>query len=79
MKKIRAKDFAKDIYSGMGDTLLMEKYRLNPKQLQGVLRKLLEADLITHLQLYERTSISDSQITRAFVEAQKTTAEMNLH
>ena len=47
----------------------MEKYHLNPKQLESVLRKLVDADVITHMQLYERTSLSDSQITRAFVEA----------
>ena len=47
--------------SAMLYTLLMEKYRLNPKQLEGVLRKLVDADLITHMQIYERTSFSDSQ------------------
>ncbi len=79
MKKIKAMDMAKDVHSGMGDTLLMLKYSLNPKQLEGVLRKLLEADLITHMQLYERTSLSDSQITRAFVEAEKAAAELDQH
>ena len=69
MRKVKAKDVARDVQGGMGDTLLMEKYRLNSKQLEGVLRKLVDADLITHMQLYERTSLSDSQITRAFVES----------
>jgi len=79
VEKIKAKDMAKDVHSGMGDTLLMQKYSLNPKQLEGVLRKLLEADLITHMELYERTSLSDSQITRAFVEAEKAVAELDAH
>ena len=76
---LKAMDMAKDVHSGMGDTLLMLKYSLNPKQLEGVLRKLLEADLITHMQLYERTSLSDSPITRAFVEAEKAIAELDEH
>ena len=32
---------------------------------------LLEADLICHLQLYDRTSLSDTRMIRAFVEAQQ--------
>ena len=32
----------------------MEKYDLSAKQLETVLRKLVEADLIDHMQLYER-------------------------
>ena len=68
MRKLKAKDVARDVQGGMGDTLLMEKHHLNSKQLESVLRKLVDADFITHMQLYERTSLSDSQITTAFVE-----------
>jgi hypothetical protein len=45
----------------------MEKYDLSAKHLEMVLRKLVEADLITHMQLYERTTLSDAQVTKAFV------------
>ncbi len=79
MRKVKAMDVARDVQEGMGDTVLMEKYHLNAKQSESVLRKLLEADLITHMQLYERTSISDSQITRAFVESGKAIAELDEH
>ena len=79
MRKVKATDVARDVQGGMGDTLLMEKYHLNPKQLESVLRKLVDADLITHMQLYERTSLSDSQITRAFVESAKAAAELDQH
>ena len=72
-RKIRGQDVARDIHEGMGDSALMYKYGLSPKQLETVLRKLLSADLITHMQLYERTTLSDSQITKAFVEAEKRT------
>lgn len=71
------KDVARDVQGGMGDAHLMEKYNLNPKQFDSVLRKLVEADLITHMQLYERTSVSDSQIIRAFVEAERAVEELD--
>lgn len=66
-RQIRGQDVVRDIHAGMGDSGLMEKYGLSAKQLESILRKLLEADLISHMQLYERTTLSDSQITRAFV------------
>ena len=56
---------------------IMEKYNLSRKQLEMVLRKLLDADLITHMQLYERTSLSDTQVTRAFVEAESAIKELD--
>lgn len=78
MKKrtINAKAIARDVHTGMGDTLLMEKYHLSSKQLESVLRKLVEADLISHFQLYERTSLSDTQMARAFSEAQQAIREL---
>jgi len=77
MRKINAKDVARDVQGGIGDTLLMEKYHLHPKQLESVLRKMVDADLITHMQLYERTSLSDSQVTRAFVDSQAAIKELD--
>ncbi|MGO9568494.1 MAG: hypothetical protein ACLP5H_13220 [Desulfomonilaceae bacterium] len=77
MRKLKAKDVARDVHGAMGDTVLMEKYHLNAKQLESVLRKLVDADLITHMQLYERTSLSDSQVTRAFIEADKAVKELD--
>jgi hypothetical protein len=77
MRKIRAREIVADIHAGMGDSGLMEKYDLTAKRLEGVLRKLLDADLITHMQLYERTSLSDTQITKAFVECQQAISDLN--
>jgi hypothetical protein len=59
MKKrtVKGKEIAWDVQVGMGDTVLMEKYNLRAKQLEQILRKLLQGDLITHMQLYERTSL----------------------
>ena len=49
----------------------MERYGLTPNQLEQILRKLFDANLITDLQLYERTTLADSIITKAFVEKEK--------
>ncbi|MEJ2718306.1 MAG: hypothetical protein P8182_14405 [Deltaproteobacteria bacterium] len=68
-RKIRARDIVADIQAGMDDTSLMEKYVLTSNMLEKILRQLVEADLITHFQLYERTRLSDSQVTRAFLES----------
>jgi len=68
-RKIKAKRVAADVHAGMGDSVLMEKYTLTAKELEAVLRKLVEVDLITHMELYERTSLSDTQITKAFVDS----------
>jgi hypothetical protein len=38
---------------------------------------MVDADLISHIQLYERTSLSDTQITKAFVEAQRAVRELD--
>lgn len=67
-RTIHGKAIAADVVAGLGDSSLMEKYRLTPNQLEQVLRKLLDADLITDMQLYERTALSDSVITKAFVD-----------
>ncbi len=77
MRKIKAKEIAADVHTGMGDSVLMGKYSLSAKELEVVLRKLVEADLITHMQLYERTSLSDSQITKAFVDSEQAIGELN--
>jgi hypothetical protein len=76
-RTIRAREVARDDHAGMGDTNLMEKYGLSAKQLEDLLRKLLDADLISHMQLFERTSLSDSQVTKAFVEVGKAVKELD--
>ncbi len=76
-RKIKAKEVAQDIHAGMGDTLLMEKYDLSAKQLEIVLRSLVNLDLISHMQLYERTTLSDTQITKAFVDTQAAIKELD--
>ncbi len=67
-RKIKARALAGDIANGLGDEELMERYKLTPRQLEDVLSRLVEAGYITEKQLYERTTLSDSIVTKAFVD-----------
>ena len=75
-RKISAKDLLTDIRSGLDDDQIMEKYQLTPTQLENVFGKLVEADFITVVELHERARLSESQVTRAFVEAQRAIDEL---
>ncbi len=57
---VKAREIAEDIHSGIDDTLLTKKYELSRTQLNCILGKLKEADLITEMQMYERTSLPHS-------------------
>ncbi len=74
---IKAKKVARDIQRGLNDNDLMMKYQLTPRQLERVLRKLFEADMISDMQLYERIQLSDTQITKAFIETNKAIRELD--
>jgi predicted transcriptional regulator len=76
MATIKAKDFIQDLRSGMDDPTLMLKYNLSHDDLQKVFEKLVEADFITVLELHERSRLSDTQVTKAFVDAQKAIDEI---
>jgi hypothetical protein len=68
-RTIKAKEFIKDIRTGMADPELIEKYGLMPKELQRVLSYLIDAGLITQQELEESQRLSSSQIIRAFVDS----------
>ncbi len=69
-RKIKAKLFVKDLRDGMGDMELMEKYTLSEGQLHKVFHRLVDAGLIDEMELFMRTSLSDSAFTKAFVVTQ---------
>jgi ankyrin repeat protein len=64
--KISAREIADDIKSGLSDSELESKFNLSPDGLQYVLRRLLEAGVITQFELYERTPLTESDVMRAF-------------
>lgn len=65
-RTVRGRDVARDVHGGMDDNSLMEKYNLTPKQLERVLRQLVDADLIDLVQVYKCTTLSDSMVAEAF-------------
>jgi hypothetical protein len=70
-RKIKAKPFVRDLRNGMGDRELMEKYTLSESQLHKVFQKLVDAGTIDEMELFMRTSLSDSTMTKAFVDTIK--------
>jgi hypothetical protein len=70
-RTISGKAIANDVIAGTRDTVLMERYGLTSMQLELVLRKLFDANPITNMHLYERRTLADSMITKAFVEREK--------
>jgi DNA-binding IclR family transcriptional regulator len=77
-RKIKAKPFIRDLRNGMSDGELMEKFALSESQLHELLHKLVDAGAIDEMELFMRTSLSDSTISRAFVGAQCAMEEMGL-
>ncbi|HTY24537.1 MAG TPA: hypothetical protein VMC85_15475 [Desulfomonilaceae bacterium] len=75
--EINAKQLLVDIRSGMDDEALMIKYRLLPRHLQSAFRQLIEAGLITPLELSNRLQITKSQVREAFVEMGKAVRELD--
>jgi hypothetical protein len=76
-RKVKATELVKDMRSGMDDNALMHKYELSERQLEMVFQKLIDADFITAVEMWERAKLSDTQITKAYVEAQKAIDELN--
>ncbi len=69
--RIKAKEFVRDVKSAMDDDGLMVKYSLTPGQLQRVFSQLVDMELLTEEQINVRAQLSESRITRAFLEAHK--------
>jgi hypothetical protein len=74
-RKIRAKEFVQDLRNGMSDRQFMEKYALSPDQLRKLFRKLVDSGTIDEMQLYMRTTLSDSAITRTLSESRRAIQE----
>jgi uncharacterized protein (DUF433 family) len=75
--KRRVKDVVKDIEAGVTDSYLMDKYDLSSGQLESLFRKIVNTGLVSQEQLDERLSLSDTAITKAFVEVQQSVQELD--
>jgi hypothetical protein len=76
-RRIAAREFVADLRHGLDDSELKQKYDLTDVGLGRVFDKLIDADLISLDELWKRSVLSDSQITRAFVEAQSAIDELD--
>jgi hypothetical protein len=70
-RKINAKPLVEDLRSGMRDEQIMEKYCVSFGQFEKLLWRLLDAGAITEMEVYERTSVSESTVARAFTETRE--------
>ena len=76
-RKIKAKPFIRDLRNGMGDGQLMEKYSLSESQLSRVFQRLVDTGAIDEMELFMRTSLDDSAITKAFAEIRGAVQELH--
>jgi uncharacterized protein (DUF433 family) len=65
-RKISAKAVLNDLHNGLSDTQLMARHGLTVVQLQYIFRRMVGAGLMAPLELYERSSLTDSDLFRAF-------------
>lgn len=75
-REIDGKQFLADIRSGMDDDMLMGKYNLTARQLQGLFRELIAAGVFTPLELSNRLAITKSQVAEAFLEMGRAAEEI---
>ncbi len=66
--RISAKKVVTDIRAGMGDRELMAKHGVSAEGLRYICKRLMEAGLITDIEFYERTHLTDTEVFRAFSE-----------
>ncbi len=71
-RKIKANLFVHDLRLGMSEEDLARKYDLSRKQLYGVFRKLVDAGAMDPVELYMRTSLSDTGIIEFIAETVST-------
>jgi hypothetical protein len=76
-RRISAKGFLNDVTSGVDDQTLMRKYSLTQRELQSLFRQLIDAGLVTALEMANRLEITKSQVAEAFVEMGKAIEELD--
>lgn len=74
--RIKAKEFVRDVKSAMDDSGLMTKYGLTSEQLQRMFSQLIDMDLLSEEQINVRAQLSESQISRAFLEVREHTEQI---
>ncbi len=65
-RNLSAQNIVQDIRAGLTDPQLEEKYRIKPDAMPFLMRRLVDAGMMTDLEMYERKSLSESDLMRAF-------------
>ncbi|MFH1116779.1 MAG: hypothetical protein V1792_22920 [Pseudomonadota bacterium] len=76
-RQISAKGFLNDVTSGVDDETLMNKYHLTQRELQSLFRQLIDAGLVSTMEIANRLEITKSQVAEAFVEMGKAIEELD--
>ncbi len=67
-RRIKAEPFVRDLRLGLGEEDLMRKYGLSRVQLYGVFQKLVNTGTVDAMEVYMRTSLSDTGIITFIAE-----------
>ncbi len=65
-RNISGQSVVQDLRAGFTDSQLQEKYRIRPEAVPYLMRRLVDAGLMTDLEMYQRKSLSESDLMRAF-------------
>jgi uncharacterized protein len=65
-RRIPALELVNDVRAGLSDEQLRNKYDVTAGVLQYLLKRLAHSGLITEMELFERTALSESDLMRAF-------------
>jgi ankyrin repeat protein len=65
-RNISGQSIVQDVRAGLTDSQLQQKYRIKPEAVPYLMRRLVDAGLMTDLEMYQRKSLSESDLMRAF-------------
>jgi uncharacterized paraquat-inducible protein A len=61
-RRVTARDILRDVRAGISDSELMDKYKLSAQGLQSVFHKMINAGLITELELEDRVPVNERTV-----------------
>ncbi len=76
-RSVKASALAADVRAKINDNALMEKYRLDSRQLEFLLQELVNKKVLTQTEIDARCDLAETAITQAFVETQQSIAELD--
>jgi uncharacterized protein (DUF433 family) len=77
-RKLSATNIVKDLRSGMSDQDLKAKYSITDQQMEKILGKIVDAGMMSEMELFERSTLSASTVTKCFVETQQSIRDLGL-